>query len=247
VARIEELTSRIEEAKDLRLAAQKETEAIMPAALAQIYSNVEERGWTLEPLGKVCEVNPSRKGKMRYPNDMLVTFIPMSAINAESGTIATPEERPFAKVKKGYTWFIENDILFAKITPCMQNGKVAIARSLLNGVGFGSTEFHVLRPLEGVSPEWVYFFVRQPSFRKLAEVNFTGSVGQQRVPDSFMKSQEIPFPPLDEQRRIVAYLDRLQSKVQELRRLQEETQKEIGAMTAAVLDKAFRGRLRKTV
>jgi len=241
VARIEELINRIEEAKRLRRVAREETDAIMPAALSQIYSRMKEEGVTLEPLGEVCELNPSRKGKMKYLDDMLVTFVPMSAVDAELGAIVTPEERSFAKVKKGYTWFVENDVLFAKITPCMQNGKAAIARGLLNSVGFGSTEFHVLRPRVGVLPEWVYFFVRRPSFRRLAEANFTGSVGQQRVPESFMKLQEIPLPSLGEQRQIVTYLDRLQAKVEELRRLQEETQEEIDAMTSAILDKAFRG------
>jgi len=243
VARIEELVSRIEEAKSLRHAAREETDAIMPAALSQIYSKMKEEGVTLRPLGEVCEVNPLRKGKMNYPDDMLVTFVPMSAVDAKLGAIVTPEERPFAKVKKGYTWFVENDVLFAKITPCMQNGKATIAKGLLKGVGFGSTEFHVLRPREEVLPEWIYFFVRRPSFRRLAEASFTGSVGQQRVPESFLKSQGIPLPSLDEQHRIATYLDHLQAKVVELRRLQEETEEEINATTSVILNMVFQGEL----
>lgn len=159
------------------------------------------------------------------------------------GAIVTLEERPFAKVKKGYTWFVENDVLFAKITPCMQNGKATIAKGLLKSVGFGSTEFHVLRPREEVLPEWIYFFVRRPSFRRLAEASFTGSVGQQRVPKNFLKSQGIPLPSLDEQHRIVTYLDHLQAKVVELRRLQDETEEEINATTSAILDRVFQGEL----
>jgi len=243
VERIEKLVNHIEEAKRLRHAAREETKAIMPAALSQIYSKMKEEGVTLRPLGEVCEVNPSRKGKMNYPDDMLVTFVPMSAVDAKLGAIVTLEERPFAKVKKGYTWFVENDVLFAKITPCMQNGKATIAKGLLKGVGFGSTEFHVLRPREEVLPEWIYFFVRRPSFRRLAEASFTGSVGQQRVPESFLKSQGIPLPSLDEQHRIVTYLDHLQAKVLELRRLQEETEEEINATTSAILDRVFQGEL----
>lgn len=80
VARIEELVNRIEEAKRLRQSAREETDAIMPAALSQIYSKMKEEGVTLKPLGEVCEVNPSRKGRMNYPDDMLVTFVPMSAV-----------------------------------------------------------------------------------------------------------------------------------------------------------------------
>ena len=86
-------------------------------------------------------------------------------------------------MKRGYTSFAEDDVLFAKITPCMENGKAAIARGLASRQGFGSTEFHVLRAKESVLPEWLYYFVRQERFRREARRSFTGTAGQQRVPD----------------------------------------------------------------
>jgi type I restriction enzyme S subunit len=126
----------------------------------------------------------------------------MTSVDDLLGTINHPLERPFSEVKKGYTYFIENDVIFAKITPCMENGKHAIAKNLIDGIGFGSTEFHIIRPKESIIPEWVWYFIRQPSLLQTATNYFTGAVGQQRVPDSFLKSLEIPLPPLIEQRRI---------------------------------------------
>lgn len=142
---------------------------------------------------------------------MPVSFVPMSSIDEMRGRIISPETRLFGEVSKGYAPFRDDDVLFAKITPCMQNGKAAIARSLVGGLGFGSTEFHVLRAMEQVLPEWLFAFVRQPHFRAMAEASFTGSAGQQRVPAAFMEEAEIPVPPLAEQRRIVAILDEAES------------------------------------
>jgi len=184
-------------------------------------------GWRLLRLDQVCEINPSRKGRTNYPDDLPVSFVPMAAVDEVTGTIAAPETRPFSTVKKGYTWFVENDVLFAKISPCMQNGKAAIARDLSNGVGFGSTEFHVLRPGPAVLPEWIHLFIRQPSFKSAAAQHFTGSVGQQRVPEAFLTTQVVPVPPLSEQRRIVTRIKELAAKIERARGLRREAIQEL--------------------
>jgi type I restriction enzyme S subunit len=118
-------------------------------------------------------------------------------------------------LSKDKTSFQNGDVLFAKITPCMENGKCAIARELINGIGFGSTEFHVIRARNKIIPEWVYYYLRQANLRKEAERNMTGSAGQRRVPTKFIEEVFIPLPPLDEQKRIAAIL----SKADRLRRL----------------------------
>ena len=87
----------------------------------------------------------------------------MPSVDGQTGAITRPEERGYAEISNGYTYFEEEDVIFAKITPCMQNGKHAVASGLLNGFGFGSTEFHVLRPSENTIPEWIHKFLRQPS------------------------------------------------------------------------------------
>ena len=159
------------------------------------------------PLGEVCIVNP-RAARREVTDDTLVTFVPMAAVDSRTGTIGVREERRLAEVANGFTAFQEGDVLFAKITPCMQNGKAAIARRLTNGIGRGSTEFYVLRPGPRILGEYVWHFVRQPRFREAAKRSFTGTAGQQRVPRSFMEIASIPLPPLDAQRRIVDILNR---------------------------------------
>ncbi len=169
--------------------------------------------WQAVKLSDVCEINPGKPRDRTITSDTQVTFVPMAAVDAGSGQIVNPTTRLFTKVAKGFTAFQENDIIFAKITPCMENGKAAIARRLINGIGFGSTEFHVLRANGTVLPEFVFYFIRQDSFRETAEANMTGSVGQKRVPVNFLKDTIIPLPPLNEQRRIVAKLEKLLSRV----------------------------------
>ncbi|MDR3567885.1 MAG: restriction endonuclease subunit S [Syntrophobacteraceae bacterium] len=169
---------------------------------------MRESQWPLEPLNQACTINPRLPRSHGLTDDHVVSFVPMAAVDEVAGKIANPQARPFAVVKKGFTHFEDGDVLFAKITPCMENGKAAIARELLGGHGFGSTEFHVIRPQPHVLPEWVFYFVRRQSFRAEAKRNFTGTAGQQRVPTTFMGSAMLPVPSLEEQRRIVDILSR---------------------------------------
>jgi type I restriction enzyme S subunit len=166
-----------------------------------------KKGWQTVPLGEVCALNPRLTSSETRASVTEVSFVPMSAVDEVTGIIARPELRPYNQVRKGYTPFRDNDVLFAKITPCMQNGKAAVATGLHNGLGFGSTEFHVLRSKGEVLPRWVFYFVRRPQFRAAAEASFTGTAGQQRVPASFLERTQIPVPPLPEQERIVGILD----------------------------------------
>lgn len=159
-------------------------------------------------LGEIVQINPGLPKDMRPANDTLVSFVPMAAVCERAGAIVNSETRLFGEISKGFTLFADRDVLFAKITPCMENGKAAIADDLLNGYGAGSTEFFVLRPTTAVLPEFVYYFIRRPSFRALCKANFSGSAGQQRVPKSYLKKVQLVLPPLNEQRRIVALLDR---------------------------------------
>ena len=162
--------------------------------------------WVQARLTEICELNPRLLAEDRPDDDTAVTFVPMSAVDERTGVINKPETRTFSEVAKGYTSFRERDVLFAKVTPCMENGKAAIARNLENGLGFGSTEFHVLRPTEAVLPEYVFSFIRQKAFRDRAASAFVGTGGLQRVPPDFISRVKIPFPTLPEQQRIVDVL-----------------------------------------
>ena len=167
-------------------------------------------------LFDVCEINPRQQG---ISDDTLVSFVAMPDVS-EDGKIKTNVIRPFSEVKKGYTVFQEGDILFAKITPCMENGKGALATGLKNGIGVGSTEFHVLRPNPGyVDRMWVYYLTAWPAFRREAESHMTGSAGQRRVPKSFLEEYSLSVPSLKTQHEQVEHLNRI-NKVIEARKEQ---------------------------
>ena len=124
--------------------------------------------WRWAQLGEISAINPRKPANMPYAPDALVSFVPMANAKENAGGIF-PVQKPLEQVAKGYTYFEEGDVLFAKITPCMQNGKHNIARGLLNGFGFGTTEFHVIRPSSEALAEWVHNVVRQPSVLRDAE------------------------------------------------------------------------------
>lgn len=191
--------------------------------------------WPTKPLGEVCVINPKLSVAEIPTADTDVTFVPMAAIDETTGQVARPELRKYRQVAKGYTPFQENDVLFAKITPCMENGKAAIAHGLRGGLGFGSTEFHVIRPTASLLPEWVFALIRQPSFREAAKANFTGTAGQQRVPADFLKSFPIPVPPLAEQERIVKLLDEADA----LRKLRAQADRRTAALIPALFHEMF--------
>ena len=163
-------------------------------------------GWGMSSLGEICEINPKKSQDARLTNGLLVSFVPMPSVS-ESGDIDATQVKPYDEVKTGFTYFAENDVLFAKITPCMENGKGAIATGLYNGIGFGSTEFHVLRPAkETATPRWIYTLTVFPQFRIDAASNMTGSAGQRRVPASFLENYRVSVPPLELQNRFAAFV-----------------------------------------
>ena len=166
------------------------------------------------PLIEAVELNP-RPDRAALSDDLEVSFVPMAAVEAGSGRMDASAIRRFGEVKKGYTTFCEGDVLFAKITPCMENGKMAVARGLRNGIGCGSTEFHVLRPRPGIDAQYVYHFVSSARFRTEAAHHMTGAVGQKRVPAAFLERCEIPLPDVEAQRRIVAEIERQLSRLDE--------------------------------
>jgi type I restriction enzyme S subunit len=166
----------------------------------------------------------------------------MSAVDERRGAIARAETKPFGQVKKGYTYFEDGDVLFAKITPCMQNGKHAIARDLVGGFGFGTTEFHVLHPRPAIIPDWIHFFIRQPEVLENAKAYFTGAVGQQRVPQSYLADLAIPLPPVEAQKRIAAILNEQMAAVERARAGAEAQLEAAKALPAAYLRAVFSSR-----
>ncbi|MBX9642545.1 MAG: restriction endonuclease subunit S [Novosphingobium sp.] len=200
------------------------------------------KGWAPARLSDICDINP-RVDKSAIDHTQLVSFVPMPAVEAENGRIDVSVTRPFGEVKQGYTPFQTGDVLFAKITPCMENGKMAIVPKMPSEYGFGSTEFHVLRALCGVEPRFIYHIVSNQGFRYYAEHHMTGAVGQKRVPASLLADHPVAVPPLNEQRRIVqkieAVFEQIDKGVESLR----VAKTTLGLYRQSLLKSAFEGRL----
>lgn len=199
-------------------------------------------GWETAELSEICLINPTID-KSAIADDLAVSFVPMPAVEAESGGIDVSATRKFGEVKKGYTPFREGDVLFAKITPCMENGKMAVVPALHNGLGFGSTEFHVLRAYPGISPRFIYYFVSSRAFRHLAEHNMSGAVGQRRVTTPYLSACKIPVPPTAEQHRIVAKIEELFSELDQGVASLKTAREQLKVYRQSLLKNAFEGKL----
>lgn len=182
------------------------------------------KGWMEQRLGECCVINPKKTTDSRLEEDFEISFIPMASVS-ECGEILKLEDKFYREVKNGFTYFCEGDVLFAKITPCMENGKGAVAVGLTNGIGFGSTEFHVLRPIKEKSNSyWLYALTSFELFRKKAEKNMTGSAGQKRVPASFLENIKISVPPISLQDEFEKLLIEVNKSKVEVKKALDEAQ-----------------------
>ena len=157
-------------------------------------------------LGSVVTFNP-RRVQVERSASALTSFVPMAAVDEKCGRVRDRLIRPYSEVQRGYCYFEEGDVLFAKVSPCMQNGKHALVDRLVDGFGFGSTEFHVLRPGPEIAGRWLLHFIRQRRVLELAASTFSGSVGLQRVPQSFLEGLSLYLPSLDAQVALANKLD----------------------------------------
>ena len=191
--------------------------------------------WKWAKLGDLVVFNP----KVALDDKLEATFLPMAAVSAGyENKVNTKERRFWKKIKTGYSKFADGDIIMAKITPCFQNLKSAICRNLYNGVGAGSTEFHVIRPNSLLNPEYLLIFLKSPYLITYGIENFKGTAGQQRIGTTDLKKCFVPLPPLEEQRRIVACIQGLRSYIGSYQ--QEEQQ-------LAILQSSFREKLRASI
>ena len=173
--------------------------------------------WEVVRLGEVAEVNP-RRTKLTAQSDTCVTFLPMAAIAERTQGIIARELRPYSEVSTGYTYFEENDFLFSKITPCLQNGKHTLATGLKLGFGFGTTEFHVVRASSGLDARYMFRVLTQSHVIERCAKSFAGTAGQQRVQPDTLRILPIPLPPLPEQQAIAAMLDSVDGAISHCRR-----------------------------
>ena len=196
------------------------TEEMVKSQFIEMFGNPlsSVQRYPLKNLGDCCELNPRRPSLDLEDTDN-VSFVPMPSVS-ENGYLQDVTDEEYGKVKKGFTYFENGDVLFAKITPCMENGKGAIAEGLTNNIGMGSTEFHVLRPIEGLSsPYWLLALTRLPIFRERASKNMTGTGGQKRVPANYLENFMVGLPPIEEQNRFENIYKQADKSGFELRKL----------------------------
>jgi type I restriction enzyme S subunit len=199
-------------------------------------------GWADAALKDIVAINPANPDVVPT-DDTMVSFVPMASVEALTGRLDPSKQRPWREVRKGFSKFQEGDVVVAKITPSMENGKAAIAHGLANELGAGTTELHVLRPRQGIEPRFLLHYVLQESFRRQARARMTGTAGQLRVPTAFLEEQRVPLPPTAEQVRLVATLDSMLSRLDAATGILEAAQRKLKSYRASLLKAAIEGRL----
>ena len=184
-----------------------------PEIYYQVYS-LHTKSYPMERFQDCVLINPSTSFD-DYELDTSVTFVPMERVSAKYGETDLSLCKVVAE-SKGYTRFRDNDLIWAKITPCMENGKSAVVDNLKSGIGCGSTEFHVFRALEGINIHYIHALLRLKSLREHAVLYFTGSAGQQRVSSEFFKELMIPKPSIEKQTEIANYITHARSQAKQL-------------------------------
>jgi type I restriction enzyme S subunit len=169
-------------------------------------------------LADCCIIKPPKsEAKKLIANDDLVSFVPMSNLGIDTPDLLLDADKKLSDVSGSYTYFKDNDVLLAKITPCFENGKLGVAKGLTNGIGFGSSEFIVFRSKGNVVPKYLYYFLLQQSFRDIGKSVMTGAVGHKRVPKDYIENSEISLPSPEIQKQIVAKLDQAFADIEKAR------------------------------
>lgn len=254
VNRIEHLFAKLDEAKEKAQAVVDGFELRKSAILHKAFMGeltekwrqahgVGLESWESVELADVCKVNPKKIDTTDLPDDLEVSFFPMSVLSEIYGEMTRPQTKLLKEVRSGFTNFSKGDVVFAKITPCMENGKSAIIGKLVNNIGFGSTEFYVLRCSPRLYNRYLYHLLRDKHFRDEAKAVMAGAVGQQRVPKSFMEKYPLHLPLVPEQKEITRILDKVFTNELKVRDISKSVLDQIDTMKKAILSRAFRGEL----
>lgn len=170
-------------------------------------------GWEWSTLATISQVNPRNIAN----DNSTVSFVPMTMIGSRFNSSHDQDTRLWKEVKQAFTHFAEGDIGIAKITPCFENSKACVFSGLQNNIGAGTTELHIIRPINStLAPRYVLAYLKSPQFLLVGEARMTGTAGQKRLPKGFVESNPFPLPPLAEQQRIVAKVDELMALCDQL-------------------------------
>ncbi|EFW77756.1 MULTISPECIES: restriction endonuclease subunit S [Pseudomonas syringae group genomosp. 2] len=229
-----ELLKRIAEEKS-RLAVERKIKKKKP--LAEVGEEAQPfelpAGWKWSSLAQVAFVNPRNAAA----DSLEVSFVPMTFIGTRFDDQHGQEPRLWGELKQGFTHFAEGDIGVAKITPCFENSKACVFSNLLNGLGAGTTELHIVRPITGtLDPRYVLAYLKSPQFLLVGETKMTGTAGQKRLPKDFVEANPFPLPPLAEQHRIIAKVDELMALCDRLEAQQADAESAHTQLVQALLD-----------
>jgi type I restriction enzyme S subunit len=223
------------EKEEVRVAAEKEVTYSKRTLLPS--------DWYFTEISRVSSINPKIPIHLKISDELLISFLPMKLVEELTGKIHLIENRKYGSVKKGYTGFVNGDILFAKVTPCMENGKIAIVDNLTNGIGCGSTEFHVIRCSNKIINRYLFYFLIQEGLRKEAERAMTGAVGLRRVPKQFIENYNIPICEINKQNQIVLEIETRFSMADKMEQSIDHSLQQAEALRQSILKRAFEGKL----
>ncbi len=201
--------------------------------------------WGVRRLQFDCKINP-KGDSLNLPGEMEVSFLPMECIG-EDGRLSLEKTRTIEQVRQGYTYFQNEDVILAKITPCFENGKGALCQGLLNGIGFGTTELHILRANEETYPKFIFYLTKSDPFQKIGAAMMYGAAGQKRLPEEFIRDFPVSTPTLLEQQAIATFLDREIAKINTLIVKKERLIELLQEKRAAIISQAVTKGLDPTV
>ena len=190
--------------------------------------------WPMSQLSEVCTVDPPKSEVAHMDGTSEVSFVPMADMGENAMYFEVQHTKRLQDVGDSYTYFKDDDVLIAKVTPCLENGKAGIAKQLHSGIGFGSSEFYVIRSRESTTPEWIFLCLATPEFRAWATPKMTGTGGLQRVPRWAIDEYEIPLPPLETQRTIAGELQEERTAVDQAEKLAAKMEQRVQDSIARV-------------
>ena len=244
VSILDEAFAVIEKAKANAEQNLKNAKELFESYLQAVFENKGE-DWEEKKLIDVCELKPQKKeARDKLTETDLVTFLPMEDLGILNKEIKGVKERQLKDVAGSYTYFANNDVLLAKITPCFENGKIGIARNLINGVGFGSSEYIVFRTESSIESEYLYYFLSRNQIREEGRKYMSGAVGHKRVSKDWIENSLITFPKsLKTQQTIVQKLDALSAETKKLETIYRQKINDLEELKKSILQKAFTGAL----
>ena len=241
VDKLDAIFAEIDKATAVAEANIKNAEALFQSYLNKIYDIKEN----LTKLKDCTKIKPPKSEIKILKGNTPVSFIPMESLGINNKFIISKQSKELEIVKGSYTYFKEDDILLAKITPCFENGKLGIANNLENGIGFGSSEYIVFRVNQNLDKEWLYYFLNRESFRRLGSKHMSGSVGHKRITKEFIEETLIPLIPISHQKKLVSNIDNLFLQSQRLKKASQNKISELFLLKNSILKQAFNGELVK--